>query len=106
MRPARNQHGSAVPSSTRQRIMAFLRPVRLSVECLQVHRASQCTYALVLVPTNLQAPINWPVETVDWNGDGMNDVRFKLNNGPNSNFYATTDLGPYVSRAQRARRPG
>src|SRR5438067_3755495 len=64
-------------------------------------------YAMVMVPTNLEAPINTAIgiNPVDWNGDGMTDVRFHLVNSsedPNRPFFdhyqmPATDAGPYVS---------
>ena len=64
-------------------------------------------YSMVLVSTDLQAPINSDLAPEDWDGDGMGDLRFFLTNGAPYNRYPgllDTDLGPYVS-LDRARAP-
>jgi RHS repeat-associated protein len=70
---------------------------------------SDGSYALIGMPTNLQAPINTAigVNPGDWNGDGMGDVRSHLTSGPNGAGYpslTTAQLGPRVATAQ-ARAP-
>jgi len=41
------------------------------------------SYTVVVVPTNLKAPINNPgLQQQDWNGDGLTDLQFRLVNGP------------------------
>src|SRR5262249_48794175 len=69
------------------------------------------SYTMVRVPTNLQAPLNNPLEPVDFNGDGMIDLSYVLWNenkpagapgGGVVGYYQSLPdgaLGPYVSRS-------
>ena len=64
--------------------------------------ASDGSYTMVLVRTDLKAPTNYPWQKVDTNGDGMADVSYVLKNGPSPDTryqgLPMSALGPYISR--------